>query len=90
MAFGADPTGKTDATAAVQAAVSAMLNTTRIAPAPMASGIANLGGAVLDLAGGEFLISAPVMIPPFLGNVRVSGGGTLRASSSFPPSKYVI
>eukprot|EP01045_Picozoa_sp_COSAG04_P058064 COSAG04_NODE_28024_length_278_cov_0.832402_1_plen_41_part_10 len=33
----------------------------------MASGIANLGGATLDLQGGEYLISAPLAMPDFRG-----------------------
>ena len=49
----------------------------------------NLGGATLDLGGGEFLVSAPLVIPPHVGNVRIRGG-TLRASASFPPTRFLI
>ena len=87
--FGGDPTGATDATSAVEAAVAALLNHTRSLP-KMASGITNAGGAMLDLAGGAFLISRPVVLPTFLGNFRIGGSGTLRASPSFPASRYLI
>ena len=39
----------------------------------MASGIANLGGATLDLQGGEYLISAPLAMPDFRGECRGRG-----------------
>ena len=87
--YGADPTGKVDATEAIKAAVEALLNGTINVPA-MASGITNLGGAMLDLRGGVYLISLPVSIPPYVGNFHVGGGGTLRASATFPTSSYLI
>lgn len=87
--YGADPTGKNDATEAVKAAMDALLNGTVGVP-DMASGITNLGGAVLDLRGGVYLISAPITIPPYVGNVHIGGGGTLRASATFPTNRYLI
>lgn len=87
--FGADPTGKTDSTSAFEAAMAALVNTTSRASVPMASGIANLGGATLDLGGGEYLIGKPLVIPTFVGNVRIRGG-TLRASASFPSERFLI
>ena len=47
------------------------------------------GGAVLDLAGGEYLISQPITIPPGYSNFRVTGG-TLRASPAFPPDRALL
>jgi hypothetical protein len=61
--FGADPTGTKDSTAAMQAAMSALLSR-RGPPVSMASNITDLGGATLDLSGGSYLISAPLVIPP--------------------------
>ena len=87
--FGADPTGRTDSTAALIAAMAALTNTSAHADDPMADCIVNLGGATLDLGGGEFLISAPLVIPPHVGNVRIRGG-TLRASPTFPPDRFLI
>lgn len=88
VAFGADPTGKTDSTSAFAAAMAAVLahNTSGH---KMSEGIADLGGVVLDLQGGDYLVSAPVVVPPYFGNLRIIDG-TLRASSTFPANRYVI
>jgi hypothetical protein len=51
--------------------MAALTNVSARAAVPMASGIANLGGATLDLAGGEYLVSRPIVIPPMVGNVRI-------------------
>jgi len=87
--FGADPTGNKDSTAAIRAAMAFLLSSNR-SLAPMASGIRNVGGAMLDLAGGSYLISSPVVVPLFVGNIRIGGGGTLRASKNFPMDQYLI
>lgn len=87
--FGADPTGRRDSTQALSMAMAALTNTSAHAADPMADCIASLGGATLDLGGGEYLISAPLIIPPHVGNARIRGG-TLRASSSFPPARFLI
>jgi len=47
------------------------------------------GGSTLDLQGGEYLLSAPMVVPAGFGNVRLSGG-TLRASPSFPVERYLV
>jgi hypothetical protein len=62
---------RTDSTDAIEAAMAALTNVSARAAVPMASGIANLGGATLDLAGGEYLVSRPIVIPPMVGNVRI-------------------
>ena len=87
-AFGADPTGKTDSTAAFAAAVAALVARNATGH-KMSDGIADLGGVVLDLQGGDYLISAPLAIPQFVGNMRIIDG-TLRASPSFPADRFVI
>ena len=89
VSFGADPSGNLDSTAAFARAMAALTNTTSHANDPLADCIANLGGATLDLGGGEYLISAPLVIPPHVGNVRIRGG-TLRASPSFPSDRFLI
>ena len=87
--FGADPTGRTDSTMAFQKAIDVLFNVSAYADREMASGIHNLGGATLDLKGGEFLISEPIRVPPLVGNVRIRGG-TLRASATFPSHSFLI
>ena len=93
--FGADPTGLVDSTQAVLRAVDSMLaecagnGTAPTAARPMAPGVRNCGGAVLDLRGGTYLISAPVVIPVHCGNLNINGG-TLRASATFPANRSLV
>jgi hypothetical protein len=87
--FGADPTGRSDSTKAFEKATAVLFNVSAYASHDMASGIHNLGGATLDLNGGEYLISEPIHVPPLVGNVRIRGG-TLRASESFPIDSFLI
>jgi hypothetical protein len=88
IAFGADPSGRNDSTAAMQAAVSALLALS-VPHNTMADEIKGLGGAVLDLSGGEYLISQPIVIPNNYGNLLIAHGSLL-ASSTFPPSQYLV
>lgn len=55
----------------------------------MADKIRDVGGVVIDLEGGDFLVSQPLVIPAYYGNLRFQHG-TLRASSSFDASRYLI
>ena len=55
----------------------------------MASNITDLGGATLDLSGGTYLISAPLVIPPGVGNAQIVRG-TLRAASGFPSDRWLV
>ena len=80
--FGADPTGATDSTAAFAQAMAALL-TARGPRHTMADNNTDLGGATLDLSGGTYLISAPLVIPGGNGNLHIVDG-TLRASPTFP------
>jgi hypothetical protein len=84
--FGADPTGKTDSTAAFTAAMNAVVSRSN---GNMSDGISDLGGVVLDLQGGDYLISSPLVVPQFVGNLRIIDG-TLRATPSFPADRYVV
>ena len=86
--FGADPTGVKDSTAAFTAAMAAVMahNTSGHS---LSDGIVDLGGVVLDLQGGDYLLSAPLVVPQYAGNMRIIDG-TLRASKTFPPSSYVV
>lgn len=86
--FGADPTGKTDSTTAFAAALAAVLSHNTSGHV-MSDGIVDLGGVVLDLGGGDYLLSQPLAIPQYFGNMRIIDG-TLRASASFPADRYVV
>lgn len=88
--YGADPTGVKDSTAGLHAALHDLLALANKSTSPtMASGIADLGGATLDLAGGQYLISKPLVIPTMVGNIHLRDG-TLRASTSFPPAMWLV
>ncbi|EXB66980.1 hypothetical protein L484_004905 [Morus notabilis] len=86
--YGADPTGKTDSTDAIIAAMSAAFEGPK--QGFLMEGIANLGGARIDLQGGHYLVSRPLRFPATgAGNVVIHGG-TLRASDDFPTGGYLI
>ena len=69
VAFGADPTGATDSTAAFRSAVSAMLQR---ADGQLAAPIRDLGGVTLDLLGGKYTTDNPVAFPANVGNFAVT------------------
>ena len=69
-AYGADPTGKEDSTEAILKAMAAALE----GPTNgfLMEGIANLGGARIDLQGGNYLVSRPLRFPADgVGNIMV-------------------
>ena len=88
VAYGADPTGVADSTAAFAAAVAAMV-ARNTSGHHMADCVVDLGGVVLDLQGGDYLLSAPLAIPQCVGNLRIIDG-SLRASPTFPRDRFVV
>lgn len=87
-AYGADPTGKSDSSEALLKAVTDALH----GPSHgfLMEGITNLGGARINLEGGNYLISKPLRLPASgVGNLMIHGG-TLRASDDFPTDGYLI
>lgn len=99
--YGADPSGRSDSTAAFQALLLDVLSCQNAPCHTMASGIVDLGGAVIDLEGGQYIISQPIYIPPFYGNLNIMNG-SLRASTNstvtnttstvppFPSNRWLI
>ncbi|EDQ85067.1 uncharacterized protein MONBRDRAFT_29580 [Monosiga brevicollis MX1] len=88
MSFGADPTGVHDSTQALQAAIARLLafgNASQQTHLGLAGGqpMIDLGGATLDLHGGLYRVSAPLVIPRGYANLNIQQG-TLRASPEFP------
>ncbi|XP_061984154.1 polygalacturonase QRT3-like [Populus nigra] len=86
--YGADPTGKVDSTEALLKAIADAFN----GPSEgfLMKGITNLGGAHINLQGGNYLISKPLRLPAAgAGNLMISGG-TLTASDDFPTDGYLI
>jgi len=67
--YGADPTGATDATAAINKAIADAFRPPT--NATMTGGIPDLGGAEVHLDGGTYLIKGPLTLP-------ASGGGNFK------------
>ncbi|KAL0912275.1 hypothetical protein M5K25_018237 [Dendrobium thyrsiflorum] len=86
--YGADPTGKIDSTAAILRALSDAFRPP--SNLSLIAGIADLGGAELNLDGGSYLISSPIALPSSpAGNLKIHSG-SLRASTNFPTNRYLI
>ncbi|KAL1538480.1 Polygalacturonase qrt3 [Salvia divinorum] len=86
--YGADPTGQNDSTDAVLKAITDALNGP--AKGALFEGIANLGGARVNLDGGNYLISRPLLFPVSgRGNLAIHGG-SLTASNDFPADGFLI
>ena len=86
--FGADPTGILDSTDAFNKAMLSLLSHNTSGHQDE-GGTFDLGGAMLDLEGGDYLISAPILVPSNYSNMAIAHG-TLRASNSFPTSRFLI
>eukprot|EP00039_Didymoeca_costata_P014245 m.228217 g.228217 ORF g.228217 m.228217 type:complete len:514 (+) comp15976_c1_seq20:160-1701(+) len=89
-AYGGDPTGNKDSTSAVQRCIDLLWEeaghtTTGTGPQAL-----DLGGAVVDLAGGKFLISNPLTFPKYGGKSFQIRDGTLLASNTFPMDRYLV
>lgn len=91
---GADPTGVKDSTAGLKAAIGVCLNQSALSPNglfpgstsfPNQEGIRDMGGCIVDLDGGEYKISAPLLIPEYNANM-VMGYGSIVADSAFSPA----
>ncbi|KAI3944505.1 hypothetical protein MKX01_016297 [Papaver californicum] len=96
-AYGADPTGKTDSTKALQQAFLDAFNAATTTATGddkvnefLMQGITDLGGPQINLEGGSYTISSPLHFPPTGGGNLVIHGGSLRASESFPKDGYLI
>ena len=95
--YGADPTGATDSSAVLQHCVELLWNTSRTGSSGSvvgsgAAGVAqrDLGGATLELGGGIFLLSSPVVFPATGARNFQVRGGTLRAARAFPVSRFLL
>lgn len=86
--YGADPTGNSDSTEALLAAIEDA--TKGPSEGYLIEGIRDLGGAQVNLEGGCYLISRPLKMPVArVGNLMIHGG-TIRVSDDFPPNSYII
>lgn len=86
--YGADPTGNSDSTEALLAAIADAAN----GPSEgyLMEGISNLGGAQINLEGGNYMIRKSLKLPvTSVGNIMIHGG-TIKASDDFPNDGYII
>jgi hypothetical protein len=68
--YGADPTGRSDSTGALLRAISDAVQ--GASSGSLMGGIQNLGGARIDLDGGNYMISQPLRLPATgVGNLMV-------------------
>ena len=100
--FGADPTGKSDSSDALQSCIQACANYSSVidslghfpGDASFGNGkyIRNAGGCVIDLAGGEYMLSKPVTFPEYIANINF-GHGSLVADPTpgvFPADSFLL
>ncbi|KAF6176382.1 hypothetical protein GIB67_041229 [Kingdonia uniflora] len=89
IGYGADPTGSQDSSEAI---LSALNDAFKVANNVLVllPGVNDLGGAVIDLQGGSYIVSQPIRFPASGGGNLVIKGGSLRASSTFPGDRHLI
>ena len=84
--FGADPTATVDSREHIQKAIDYALS---MCTREMADGIKDCNGVVIDLQGGQYLLSGPLVFRSYTGNWRMTSG-TLRADSTFNPDDFLV
>ncbi|CAF2236050.1 unnamed protein product [Brassica rapa] len=88
IGYGADPTGRQDSSDAIlEALTDAFKLQTGLHMMPH---VADLGGIVIDLQGGNYKIGKPLRFPSSGGGNLVVKGGTFRASNVFPGNRHLI
>lgn len=85
---GADPSGGSDSTMALQLTINQAFEVA--STQSMMEGIIDLGGVEVHLGGGQYIISKPLTLPDLGGGNVVIHGGTIRASSLFPPDGFLL
>jgi hypothetical protein len=86
-AFGAATDCSADAYPAFASLTAALPNLT---VGTMSDGIKDLGGVVIDLQGGCYVLSAPWLIPQFLANFHVTHGEIRALAGSFPTNGTLV
>ncbi|EOA18460.1 hypothetical protein CARUB_v10007004mg [Capsella rubella] len=88
IGYGADPTGGRDSSDAIlEALTDAFQLQTGLEMLPR---VADLGGLVIDLQGGNYMIGKPLSFPSSGGGNLVVKGGTFRASEVFPGNRHLV
>jgi hypothetical protein len=87
--YGADPTGKADSSSAFSQAIEAAWAIGRKNGFNFSYG-PDLGGIVIDLVGGQYLLDSPVVWPNQAGGNLVMQHGSVHASAAFPMGRYLF
>ena len=90
---GADPTGTTDSTAAIQQAIdTAWASVPNPSQWPQKDGAPgpDLAGRAVDFDGGHYRVSHPLRIPSIGGCNVVFANGALHATAAFPRSRWLV
>lgn len=89
IALGGDPTGVADSTAALVAAIAAVAERGRSAGGvwPAADGA---GGVTLELGGGVYRVSAPLIIGAGLRDFTIARGTLVADAAAFPADGYLL
>ena len=100
LEYGADPLGVKDSSDALTQCIQACWNYSVILdPLGHFPGddsfkngeyIRNAGGCEIDLGGGEYLLSKPVIIPEYLGNLRIGHGSLVADEENFPTDSFLL
>ncbi|CAN1343825.1 Polygalacturonase QRT3 [Linum perenne] len=90
IGYGADPTGHNDSTDAIQNALNDAFKQLEDEKVYLMNKIKDLGGAVIDLQGGRYLISKPITFPSSGGGDLLIKEGSLRASQGFPSDRSLV
>ncbi|CAN1343827.1 Polygalacturonase QRT3 [Linum perenne] len=90
IGYGADPTGHNDSSDAIQNALNDAFQQLEDNKVFLMEKIKDLGGAVIDLQGGRYLISKPITFPPSGGGNLLIKEGSLRAGLGFPRDRYLV
>ncbi|XP_009379202.1 polygalacturonase QRT3 [Pyrus x bretschneideri] len=86
--YGADPTGRSDSTEALQQAILHAFGSPL--DGHLIKGVADLGGTQVHLDGGTYKISRPLLLPDTGGGNFMIHGGSLHASDDFPTDRHLI
>ncbi|CAN1343814.1 Polygalacturonase QRT3 [Linum perenne] len=90
IGYGADPTGHNDSSNAIQNALNDAFKQLDDEKVYLMDGIKDLGGAIIDLQGGRYLITKPITFPPSGGGNLLIKEGSLRASQGFPSDRSLV
>ncbi|PON60967.1 Pectate lyase superfamily protein [Parasponia andersonii] len=87
--YGADPTGTSDSTEALEQAIHDAFQSP-LEDSHLMEGVSDLGGVEVHLDGGTYKISRPLRLPDSGGGNLMIHSGSLCASGDFPSDRHLI